>query len=247
MDRVLAVVNDKEITEGIVLKFLNDMGPQAAMQFQSPEGIKKVVEELVNQELIYFSALDEGLNNDEEFKRELKRHEEGLLKQYAVSKILSDISVSEEELLDYFNNNRIRFIKPESVRASHILVEALEEAEKALEEVKSGLSFADAAKKYSSCPSKEQGGDLGEFTKGQMVPEFEEAAFNMEVGTISEPVKSQFGYHLIQLNEKNDVTSFESEEVKDQLRQQLIGQKQEEIYVNKTNELKDKYKVEFKM
>lgn len=82
--------------------------------------------------------------------------------------------------------------------AKHILVETEEEAQKAKEEIVSGaLSFGDAAMKYSICPSNQQGGSLGEFSKGMMVPEFEEAAFSAEIGATRDPVKTQFGYHLI--------------------------------------------------
>lgn len=86
------------------------------------------------------------------------------------------------------------------VRASHILVKSEDEAKKLLEEIKGGKSFADAAKEVSLCPSGRGGGDLGFFKKGVMVKPFEDAAFAMkEIGEISEPVQTQFGWHLIQL------------------------------------------------
>ena len=88
------------------------------------------------------------------------------------------------------------------VRASHILVSDLETANKAIKELKSGSNFAIVAKKYSSCPSSGNGGDLGFFGKGQMVKEFEDTAFSLEIGKISEPVKTQFGYHIIKVTEK---------------------------------------------
>ena len=86
------------------------------------------------------------------------------------------------------------------VRASHILVKSEDEAKKLLEEIEGGKSFADAAKEVSLCPSGRDGGDLGFFKKGVMVKPFEDAAFAMkEIGEISEPVQTQFGWHLIQL------------------------------------------------
>lgn len=83
------------------------------------------------------------------------------------------------------------------VRASHILVSTEEEAKHVLKELATGKTFADMAMKYSSCPSKARGGDLGFFGKGQMVKEFETAAFSLPVGQVSAPVRTQFGYHLI--------------------------------------------------
>lgn len=241
--KVLALVQGKEITEQVVLKFLNDLGPQMAMQFQSPEGMKRVVDELVNQEVIYLDAIEKGIDKEEEYKIELDRVKEGLLKQYAVNQLLMDISVTEEEVQEYYNENKDRFQKPESIVASHILIESEEKANAIIAEINEGISFEDAAIKYSTCPSKEQGGNLGEFTRGQMVPEFDTAAFDMEVDNISEPIQTQFGYHIIKVLGKNEGSLSEFDEVKDQLTQQLLGVKQQEFYLIKTNELKQKYDV----
>jgi parvulin-like peptidyl-prolyl isomerase len=83
------------------------------------------------------------------------------------------------------------------VKASHILVEKQSQALKVLEELKAGADFRELAKKYSTCPSGKKGGDLGQFGRGQMAREFEQAAFALKTGQVSEPVKTQFGYHII--------------------------------------------------
>ena len=88
------------------------------------------------------------------------------------------------------------------VRASHILVETEQEANDLLNQINSGKKFEKLAKKHSSCPSGKNGGDLGYFTRGRMVPEFENAAFGMNVGQVSAPIKTQFGYHLIKVIDK---------------------------------------------
>ena len=85
-----------------------------------------------------------------------------------------------------------------TVKASHILVQTLTEAEAIHNKVVAGGSFADLAKEHSSCPSRNQGGDLGFFNRGQMVKPFEDAAYTLQVGELSKPVQTQFGYHLIQ-------------------------------------------------
>lgn len=90
------------------------------------------------------------------------------------------------------------------VKASHLLVKTEEEALKIKKEIEEGKEFAQAAMEVSLCPSGQNGGDLGYFTKGQMVKEFEDAAFSMQVGEISNPIKTQFGYHLIYLTDKKD-------------------------------------------
>ncbi len=92
----------------------------------------------------------------------------------------------------------------EFVKASHLLVKTEEEALKIKEEIDKGKDFAQAAMEVSLCPSGQNGGDLGYFSKGEMVKEFEDAAFSMNVGEISNPIKTQFGYHLIYLTDKKD-------------------------------------------
>lgn len=239
----LAVVNGKEITQQDVYMFLNELGPEMAMQFQSAEGIKKIVEELVNQELLYLEAIENELDNDEIFKKELERIKANILKQYAINKLLSDIKVTEEEIVNYYNEHKEYFNVPETVRASHILVNDEKKANEIVDEIKGGLSFEDAAKKYSTCPSKEIGGDLGEFTRGKMVKEFEDAAFKLEVGVVSEPVKSQFGYHIIKVQYHNEEGISTLEKAKDKVTRQVLGLKQQERYLSKTEELKEKYEV----
>ena len=90
-----------------------------------------------------------------------------------------------------------------SIRASHILVKTEEEAKKLYDEIQNGVSFAKIAEEKSLCPSGQNGGDLGFFGKGMMVKPFEDAAFSLNVGEISQPVQTQFGWHLIQLTDKN--------------------------------------------
>lgn len=246
-DTVLATVEGKEITQQDVFKFLNELGPQAAAQFQSPEGIKQIVEELVNQEVIYLNAIENNLNEDEEFITEMEKVKSIVLKQYAINKLLSDVSATEGEVTEYYNDHKEQFKKPESVRASHILVKEEEEANKIIDELNNGLSFEEAAGKYSQCPSKSNGGDLGEFTRGKMVPEFERVAFKLEVGELSEPVKTQFGYHLIKVVDKKEAGIKSLEEAKGQITQQVTGLKQQEKYLNKTNELRNKYEIKRNM
>lgn len=243
-NKVVAKVNGKEISQDDVLKFLNEIGPQVAMQFQSPEGIQRVVEELVNQELLYLDAIENKLDKSQEFEDMLEQTKNTLLKSYALNKLIADEEVSEEETKNYYDEHAESYKKKESLIASHILVDSEEKAEDIIKEIDGGLSFEEAAGKYSSCPSKDVGGALGEFTRGQMVPEFEEAAFKMEEKEISKPVKTQFGYHIIKLIEKRPEGQMPFEEVKSQIFEQVLRLKQQDKYLNKIEELKGKYPVE---
>ena len=103
------------------------------------------------------------------------------------------------------------------------------------------MTFEAAAKEFSKCPSGQNGGDLGEFGKGQMVPEFEQAAFAAELGQVVGPVVTQFGAHLIKVEAKSAATVAALEEVEEQIRQHLLQQKQHQVYTAEINELKAKY------
>lgn len=241
--KVLATVNGKDITDKDVYTFLNQLGPQTAAQFSSPEGIKKIAGELVNQELLYLDAMEKGLEKEENFKIELEKVKKNILKQYAINKLLSDIIATEEEIVEFYNEHKEYFKTPETVRASHILVSEEKKAKEISDEIKNGLSFEEAASRYSTCPSKQNGGDLGEFTKGKMVPEFEETAFSIEEGIVSEPVKTQFGYHLIKVSYKKEAGIRALSEVREQINQQILGLKQQERYLNKAEKLRNKYEV----
>ncbi len=244
-NQVLATVGKKEITQEDIERVLRTIDPQRAMQFYSEEGQKKLVEELVYQELFYLNALDNGLDKDSTYINEIEKMKENLLKQYAINLLLKDTNVSDEELLTYYNEHKEQFVSPDSVRASHILVEDESTALSILEEINGGLSFEEAAEKHSKCPSNQKGGDLGFFTKGKMVPEFEAAAFTLSVDEISQPVKTQFGYHIIKVLEKKTSETAPFEAIKDQLAQQLVSLKQQDLYYQKVEELKTQYSVTF--
>ncbi|KYH31783.1 putative peptidyl-prolyl cis-trans isomerase Cbf2 precursor [Clostridium tepidiprofundi DSM 19306] len=241
--KVLAVVNGKEITERDVELLLKGLGPQQAAQFMSVEGKKRLLEELINQELFYSDAVNNNFEEEEDFKREFENMKITMLKQYAMSKLLTSVSVDEEEIRKYYDEHKEMFKSPESVRASHILVKEENEANDILKEINEGLSFEEAAKKYSQCPSSSIGGDLNYFTKGKMVPEFEQAAFSMEKDEISTPVKTQFGYHIIKVTDKKQEETKSFEESKQQISQMLLGMKQNKVYLDKVEELKGKYDV----
>ncbi len=244
-NKVLAVVNGREITQLDVQRTLQSLG-QAAMNYAGPDGEKKLVDELINQELFYAEALATELDKDDQFVAEMEEVKNNMLKQYFVRKLLADIEVSEDVVEAYYNENKVQFNKPDQAKASHILVDTEEQASDIMKEIEGGLSFEEAASKYSKCPSNAQGGDLGFFGKGQMVPEFEEAVFAMEVGDLSAPVQTQFGFHLIKKTDAAEGGEAEFGEVRNTILQQLTVQKQNEIYYGKADALKEKYTVEMK-
>jgi len=132
------------------------------------------------------------------------------------------IEPTEEELAAYFQEHRADYSQPEQVKASHILVATREEAEAVLAEIGQGASFEELARERSTCPSASAGGDLGWFGRGQMVGPFEEVAFSMEVGEISDVVETDFGFHVVLLSDHRDAAEPEMEEVLDQVRADLV-------------------------
>lgn len=137
-----------------------------------------------------------------------------------------DVTVEEEELKTYYEENKDRYTEPEQVKARHILVEDEETAKSILKKLESGEDFAEIAKEKSSdSGSKDKGGDLGFFERGVMDASFEEAAFNLGIGETSAPVKTMFGYHIIRVEDKKPERLAAFEEVRDDVRKQVIKQK----------------------
>jgi len=243
-DTVLAIVNGKEIKSTAVDKFIKNLGNQSTQN--TPEGRKRILNELIQQELLYADAIDNHYDEDEEFLTRLDETEAEMLKQYAVYKLFKDITVTDKDVENYYKENRTNFFRDTSYRASHILLKDEQTANKVKEEIDNGLLFEQAALKYSLCPSKQKGGDLGFFQKGKMVKEFEDKVFEMEINQISEPVQTKYGYHIIKLTDKKEPGIMPLEIIKDNLKRDLMRAKQNYFYNQKIKELKDKYIIEMK-
>lgn len=245
-ERVLAKVGDVEIKVKDVEEVIASLDPQRAAFFNSPLGRGKVVEQLINRNLFYLYGKELKVDQGDEFKAELEKIRREMMSHFALQKALDEIKISDEEIKKYYDEHKAEFVVPESIRASHILVASEDKAKEIVKEIKDGkITFEAAAVEYSSCPSKEASGDLGFFGKGQMVPEFENAAFALKKdGDMSDPVQSQFGWHIIRLTERKDSTQKPLDEVKEQIQQIIAGERQRKVYEDKLAELKKTYKVQ---
>lgn len=244
-NKVYYVVNGKEITEDQVNEFIRNLG-EDGLRFNNEEGRKNLANELLNQELFLLDAKENNLDENEDFKNEIEFAKEQILKQFAVKTLLDSAIVTDEDVKQFYEKNSDQFKDVYKFKAYHILVDNEEKAREIKEKINSGLNFEEAAKGNSLCPSAQRGGDLGEFQSGQMVPVFEQALIEMNIGDISSPVKSDFGYHIIRLDEKEIVHKNSYETFKDEIKRGLLNQKQQEVYLNKAKELKEKYSVEEK-
>lgn len=243
MSKVYYRVNGKEITFDQVHNFVHQMGPEGN-RYHNEEGFKQIADELLNQEVLLLDAKENGLENSEEYIAEVEFAKEQILKQFAIRKLLKEAEVSDEEAKKLYDENKDQLSPVYKFNASHILVDEEDLAKEIKSKIDSGESFEDLAKEYSKDGAAQNGGNLGEFLSGQMVPQFESALLEMDVDTISEPVKTQFGYHLIKLIDKKVEKENTFENFKDEIKRSLLSQKQQELYVNRTNELKEKYEVE---
>ncbi|MBN2797230.1 MAG: peptidylprolyl isomerase [Clostridia bacterium] len=245
-NKVLAIVGEREIRQSDFDFLIQQIGPQRAMQFQSPEGQKQLLDELINQELFLIDGLANKIDETEAFQEELAYVKENMIKQYAIRSVLDSITVDETEMKAFYDANGAMFRNPESVTASHILVDTEDKAKEIIEELKGDKSFEAAAQEYSSCPSSQNGGNLGNFTRGKMVPEFEHAAFDLEVNEISDVVQTQFGYHIIKVTDKQQPAQKSFEEAMPEIENTVLLQKQQAKYIEKVDSIKANINVEIK-
>jgi peptidyl-prolyl cis-trans isomerase C len=202
-------------------KQVDDKLAQGRAKFGNEEGFAKAMKELDMQEK----------DLRDYTRRDL------IITNFIEKSIVPKVTVSEEDARKFYNENPDKFTKSEAVKASHILIgvdqkataeekkAAREKAEKLRKELAGGADFAALAKGSSTCPSSQQGGDLGYFGKGQMVPAFEVAAFSLKPGEISEVVETQFGYHIIKLTDKKAAEKVEFKEARPRIEDYLKNQK----------------------
>ena len=238
---ILAVVAGEKITNEDFEMFLQNVPREQRMYISNPQLREYYLDQMIAIYAFAKEAEAQKMDETETYKKIMENARRDTLAQMAMSDVMKDVTVSEEEIKAFYDENPEQFQKGATVSAKHILVKEEAECVKVLDEIKAGKVFEEAAQEYSTCPSGSKGGDLGEFGKGQMVKEFEEAAFEAEIGSVVGPVKTQFGYHLIKVEARNDASVIPFEEVKGQLRQTVLQKKQNKFYSEKVKELKEKY------
>ncbi len=226
-EKVMATVNGKAITE-TDLKFADqEVGAELGAV---PEAIKRryLTEYLIETELMAAAAGADKLGEGPDFEKRL-----AYMRQRALREAYFDKNVRakvDDAAAKAFYDQQVKLMPvEEEIQARHILVKTEDEAKKAAEKIAGGADFAVVAKELSTdAGSKEDGGMLGYFGKGQMVPEFEQAAFALKAGEVSKPVKSQFGWHIIKLEDRRKKEPPKFEQVKGQLAGALVKQAAEE-------------------
>ncbi len=247
---ILVTVDGKNITKQDAEQFVAAAQPNAHFAQLNKAQQDMIKQRLVEKVLFTELAKKEGVENSPEFKAAIAKIKEELLVNIWMKKQLDNTLVSDSEAKEFYEKNKDKFKQPETATASHILVKTEDEAKKIIETLKplKGAKlkekFAALAKEKSTGPSGPKGGALGTFAKGQMVPEFSEAAWALKDGTITlKPVKTQFGYHVIYLEKKNPAQALPYDAVKAKIIQSL-KQKQFAVKVAAVaKELKSKAKI----
>lgn len=242
------LLNDSFIPQLLLVQKAKDKGievtEEEVEEFVDAEMEKiqsQMTEEQLQEQLDKLNITFEQLREDNIHSYRTQLYIQRLLNETAWQRA----EVTEEEVEDYYEENKDQFVIPAQVKASHILVEDEETAEDIVRKINKGKNFSELAEKFSTdTGSAPAGGDLGYFGKGQMVPEFEEAAFALDIGEVSDIVESQFGYHIIKVTDKAEESQAGFDEVKDSIKNQLLTEKRQKEEEKMISRLRTKADIE---
>lgn len=242
---VVAKINDKEITMSYFTERIKDYPSLAHGGPMDEEAKKGFLDNLIVRELLIQEAIHNGIDKEKDtaaFIEEMKKRI--LVDKVFKKEVDGKVSVTEDDIKKFYNEHPDEVKNPDEIRANHILLKTREEAEMVRKKIKDGTKFEEAAKKYSiDTGSKNSGGDLGFFSRGMMVPEFDEAAFKLNVGEVSDIVQSQFGFHIIKVLEKRPGKQKSFDESKQEVEKKLLSARRKERFDTYVAELKTKAKI----
>src|SRR3954468_16423308 len=221
---VLAKVNGAEIRASDLALAEEELGPSLA-QMDPATKKENVLSFLIDMKIVSKEAEDKKIAERDDFKTRLAFARNRLLMDNLLA-AEGKAATTDENMKKVYEDAAKQIGGEQEVHARHILVETEDQAKKIEDQLKKGADFAELAKKESKDPGASDGGDLGFFTKDQMVPEFSTAAFALEPGKISDPVKSQFGWHVIKVEEKRTRKAPDFEQVKPQIKTYVVRKAQ---------------------
>ncbi len=233
---VLAKVDGVEITDEDIKIAADDLGANLPAQLQGPARDAYILDYLIDVKLVAKRAEKDKLAEGPNFARQLAYYRDKILMETVMADA-AKAGITDEAMKKVYDD-AAKAQKPETeVRARHILVASEDEAKAALKRIEAGEDFAKVATELSKDPGSE-GGDLGYFTKDKMVPEFADAAFKLNVGQVSQPVKSQFGWHIIKVEDKREKQFPPFDQVKDQVARYLSQKGQADMITKLRGEAK---------
>lgn len=242
---VVASVGGERITLTDLQDRIKTYPPQFSAALQQKENKIKVLDQMIDEKLLLVAAKKSGIEKTKEYKTQIENAQNQLLlATYIKDKVEKNAVVSDEEVKAFYQNNPNQFKELEQRRASHILVKTEAEASDILRALRNGADFAALAKAKSSDPSASNGGDLGWFSRGQLVPDFERAAFELPKGKISGIVKTQFGFHVIKMLDIQVRPKIEfNDQVAKQIKDALLAEKKRTLTADCLAKLKKDTKV----
>lgn len=245
--QVVVNLSDHKITIEDLRVALKNLSPQEREGIRVNKALMdKFVEDMAYMEAMYLEAKKENLENDPEFKARLEQQKKLLLAQELIrKKLLPKLKVEDKEVKEYYDKNREHYKMAKRYKVSHLMVKDEKDLQLAQERLKKGEPFEKVVRELSiDKESAQSGGSLGYLEEGRMPPEFERVLKKMKVGQISEPVKTQFGWHLLKLEEVKDAGYVDYETMKESIRNVLLEEKRQKLMEEYTQELKKKYKIE---
>ena len=245
--QTLAEVNGGVITTEDFKKEVETLPPYLKPMADTPEGKKELLETMIIRELILQQAQKDGIEKSPAVADKLEDLKKRVVVEaYLKKKVEEQSNITDADLQKFYEQNKEKFKTGEQVHASHILVKTGKEAQDILAQIKKGGNFEELAKKHSIDGAAAKGGDLGWFGKGSMIPEFEKVVFGLKEGELSGVVKTQFGYHIIKLTGKRPAGTRPFAEVKDQIKAQLMPEKQQGVFQKLKEDLKKDAKYSIK-
>lgn len=247
-EKVLARIGDEVITLNDFEEEMNRMPPHVRRRMARVEEKKKQLDRLIDSKLLLQEAERQGIADDPTIISQVENYRSRLVAQKLLGSVKKEVApVTDEDIQEHYDTNRALYQTRKQIKASHILLKDEAEAQKVLKRAKApGANFAALAKEYSQDrATKDRGGDLGYFSPGRMVRQFEEVAFALEKpGDISDIVKTPFGYHIIKLEDKKAAEPKTLAQVKGEIRRKLTSERQNEAQQAYMEEIKSRSRVE---
>lgn len=240
----LATVGKTQITVQDLENRIKSFPAQYQEVLAQKENKVKLLDQMIDEQLLIASAEKEGITKQDSFKRQIEDARRQLILSILVQdKIDSKIQVTDDDVKSYYDSNKEQFSSQQLRNAKHILVANEDLARKLSAQLKGGADFDELAKANSTDPTAKNGGDLGWFGRGQLVPEFEQAAYALNKNQVSDVVKTKFGYHIIKLIDTRERPALPFDQVKEELRTSLRNQKKQAETLSYLEKLKKDIKV----
>ena len=244
-DPIVAEIGSEKITLSQFQAELNKLPPNLKQMANDKKMQKEFLEQLATSRLLYQEGVKQGLTKDPAVMSQIDEATRKIVLSTLLQREIENRikAPSPEEVNQYYLTHAIEFQQEKQVRARHILVKDEKEAEKLVAELQGGADFATLARDNSTCPSAAQGGDLGFFTRNRMVKEFSDAAFALKKDEICTPVKTKFGYHIIQVAEIKGESTRPLDEVRTTIENKLTQEKKSQVFKEYVDGLKKKLKI----